>query len=482
MTLARAGRAGLWGGVELLAKQGTNFIAVIFLARLLTPAEFGIFAMVVLVVALAGVLTAGGFGTLIIQRDLTDDELARIFTFVACLSILAGALVWLSGQFIVRFYDFPALAEILPVVACQPLLASVATVPSALLTKQLRFRPLAVVGVIASATAGLAAVIVALGGGRLWALVVQMMLSALVTSIGLWIIAGWRPRLRFDWSAILPALRFVGPISLTQALQIFYMQGAALIVAKRYSAADLGLFNRGLGVTQLFNQLFSGITARVALPLLSESRDDNGAMIHRMRRGTTGMMFLAVPAFIGLSFLARDLLLILYGPQWVDAAPVLTILALAGITMPMQAANANLLIAKGMSRTYFNLELVKRSLGIGLIVAGSFFGIVGVAWAYFAASITGLLLHTRQTRLSFEHGLVAQLRDILGILFASALMALTLWGVDQSTAMESWVRIVALGAIGATSYLATGWLSDIGSFRRITNDVVQVIMRLKRAS
>lgn len=471
MTLERAAKAGIWSSIELVARQGVSFVAVIFLARILTPADFGTFAFAILATMLAATLITSGFSAFIIkEKNLDRSDLDKIFTAVLLLSLIAGIGIAAAGALLAEIYELPSLAIIMPVIAIQPLIASAAMVQAALLNKELRLAPIVKVGWISNLVAGVGAVAAAFGGLGIWALVVHVLLAALINSILLWNSTDWRPHLRLDFQRLAAISRYAGPVSIAQAMHILYSQGFALIVGKRFSATDVGLFNRAYSVTQLPHQLFTGVVGRVALPLMAERADDDEAIVRGLKRGIEGVMIFSTPAFVGLALLSPDLLRLLYGEQWIGAAPVLTILALSGIVMPLQSANVHILLARGLMRTFFRLELQKKTLGIVLVGIASFYGIEFVAVAYLASNVIWLLFNTAYTAKHLGYGLWHQLWDVRFILVTASLMALIVIAFRAATDLPVFVDVIASAVLGAFTYFAVGLGCKLKPFIRLSSD------------
>lgn len=476
MTFERAASAGIWSTIELVSRQGVSFLVVIFLARLLSPEDFGVFAFAALAIMLSAAVIGGGLSTLIVQRhDLQSADLNRIFSFALILSVIAALSIAGLGPVLAAIYGFDDLSVLMPALALQPVIVAMGLVQSALLHKQLQFKLMAKVGWASSLIGGGAAIYAAYAGWGIWALVIQVMIAALINSALIAKFSDWRPTLTADLRPIFPLLRFAGPVSVAQGLHILYTQGFALIVGKQYSASDVGLFNRGFALTQLPNQLFTGLAGKVALPLFSERADDPEALRRGMQRGLEGVMFFSTPAFVGLAVLAPELVELLYGDQWERAAPVVSILALAGILMPLQSANGNLLLAKGMSKTFFRIELAKKSIGIALVVTASFYGIEAVAWAYLAASMVWLFLNTRHTASLIGFGLLDQLRHISGIILVSGIMGAVVLVYRQWTDLPLIADIASSVALGVTTYMLIGFGLRMSSFRRAFADAKALI-------
>lgn len=478
MTLERAANAGFWAGVDLLARQLVTFIATVFLARLLTPEQFGIFAFAVLAVMLLSTLIQNGFSTLIVQRqDLAKEDLDRIFTAVLVASALASIAIAAAGPALAAFYGFPELARLLPIVAIHPFVSALAVVPNALLTKQMRFKPMANIGWMSAIVSGGAAVYAAFHGAGIWALALQMVLGAALSTIGIFFVCKWRPALRFDFAKLKEQTRFALPVSVVQSLSILHTQGFVLIIAKAYPVSDVGLFNRGYGVVQLSHRMFTGLVSRVALPLMAERAGDHGALRSGLERGLAGIMILSTPAYVGLAILSEDLIVTLYGEQWRAAWPILSVLAIAGIINPVHAANIQILLAKGMSRTYFSSELLKRFIGIGLMICGSFFGIIGVAYAYAASVVISAYISAANAKRIVGVGLLDQLMALRDIWIATLAMMGAILAFEWLVPTASFTRLAIVPMIGAAAYFVTGYLLKSPLFIQLFKDGSQLLSR-----
>lgn len=478
MTLERAANAGFWAGVDLLARQLVTFVATVFLARLLSPEQFGIFAFAVLAVTLLSTLIQNGFSTLIVQRqDLEKEDLDRIFTAMLAASGLASIAIAAAGPALAAFYGFPELARLLPIVAIHPLISAFAVVPSALLTKQMRFKPMANIGWISAIVSGGAAVYAAFHGAGIWALALQMLLGAALSTLGIFFVCKWRPALTFDFAKLKEQMRFALPVSVVQSLSILHTQGFVLVIAKAYPVSDVGLFNRGYGVVQLAHQLSTGLVGRVALPLMAERADDHGALRSGLERGLAGIMILSTPAYVGLAVLSEDLIVTLYGEQWRAAWPILSVLAIAGIINPVHAANIQVLLAKGMSKTYFSSELTKRFIGIALMICGSAFGIFGVACAYAVSVIVSTYISTSNAKKIVSIGLFHQLWLQRDVWIATLGMVAAIFAFEWLVPTTSFARLALVPIIGIGAYFGTGFLLRSPMFIQLFKDGQQLLSR-----
>jgi O-antigen/teichoic acid export membrane protein len=476
MTVARAASAGAWSAIEMVARQGIGFVVSIILARLLAPEHFGLIALLTLFSGLATVLVQGGLTLALVQRqDTSHAEESAVFWCNLAAGVVFAGLIILIAPVVANFYGYPTLRLLMPVAAAQVVLGSLGAVQTALLTKQLQFDKLTKTGVVAAILSGVAGIGAALLGWGVWALAVQMLVQAFISSVLLWIVSDWRPSLRFRWRDLAPLYRFGLGISASSALEVLYSQGFALLIGKLHGAHDLGLFNRALATQALPGTILSSIVSRVALPLFSARLDDPPALKRGLRLSLGISMLISTPMVAGLAVLSDLIIVCLFGEKWSPAAPILTILAVAGSLLPYHVLNLQLLLAHGKSDEFLRIEVQKKIIGIGLAALGSIFGIVGLAWALVVGAFVSLLLNSAPAKRLIDYGIVEQIWDNRGIIGATLAMAgLVLWLKEQLD-LEPWPELLVLSAAGFVTYCAISLVFRLQSFREAV-DIGRVLL------
>lgn len=466
MSVEKAAKAGAWSALDIVLRQGVGFGVSIVLARLLAPEDFGLMAMLSLFSSLSIALVQGGLTLALVQRqNTTHEEESTVFWCNLIAAVLFALVIVAIAPAVARFYGYPALRGLMLVAAAQVVISSIGAVHSAILTRNLQFDRLAATGVISALLSGAAGIAAAIAGWGVWALAVQLLVLAAFSNAALWLVSDWRPMPSFRLRSIGDLYRFGLGISLSSTLEVLYSQGFALLVGKLHGAYDLGLFNRAMSTQALPGTIFSAIISRVSLPLFSARKDEPEALQRGLRMALSLAMFLSLPVVAGLAILSDLILLCLFGEQWVPAARILTILALAGALLPFHVLNLQLLLALGRAGEFLHIEIKKKVVGVALVVAGSIFGIEGLAYALALGNIPVLMLNSAPTKRLIGYGTSAQLRDTTGVISAAAFMSVVVYGASLYVDLQPWAQLGFLTILGAMAYLGFCMVFRLRGFR-----------------
>ncbi len=466
MTRARAASAGLWSAIDIVLRQGVQFVVTIFLARLLTPADFGVIAILVFFSSLSTVVVQGGLSMALVQRQHTSlREESAVFWWNLLASLGFGVVMLLLSPAVARFYEQPVLQPLMILAAAQVVFSALGAVQQALLSRALQFSELAKVGAVATLFSGAAGIGAAYFGFGVWALAIQLLTSTLLTTAALWIVSDWRPVLHFSIATIRPIIGFGSWIGLSNTLEVLYSQGFALLVGKLHGVRDLGFYSRAASTQQLPTNVLSSIIGRVALPLFATRSEEPDALRRGLKTSLQVVMLVNLPLMTGLALLPDLVIVVLFGEKWLPAAPILAILAWSGLIFPMHVLNLQLLLAQGRSRTYLNVELVKKAVGILFVVIGSFYGIIGLAMAQLLFSFVALGINVLPVARSVGYGLISQLWDLIGLFGLTAFMAAVVVTLRDLLVAPPLASLLMLTASGAAAYLAAGLLFRVEAVR-----------------
>lgn len=450
----RAASAAWWSTLEILARYGVQFVVMVVLARLLTPGDFGLIAMLLVFTSIGMLLVDSGFGSALIQRQATtDDDETTVFIFTVIVGLVAAGILALGAPAIAAFFKEPKLVDLTRVMAVVLPLGAFAAVPDALLTMKLDFKARARAEVVASLCSGVVAVALALRGFGVWSLACQSIVSIGVRGVLLWSYSGWRPRGRYRGASFRSLFGFGGYMLLTGLLNAMAVRIQALLIGKLFDARQLGYYTLAQNTQQAPASLMAGILSRVGLPVFSTLANDRTKLLAALRTSLRMAMFLFVPCMVGIALVARPLVELLYGARWTPAAPVLSILALSAAFWPIHVLNLAAIGALGKSNLLLRVELVKQSAGIGLIVACSPWGPMAIAWAVLAGSILAVFINTHYTRKLLGYRVFAQMADQSSTFVLSAVAA------TVGFAVLHWTRYGPLAMIGAVIASAVVYLA-----------------------
>lgn len=424
----RAAHATWWSALEIAARYGVQIGVMIVLARLLTPADFGLIAMLLVFTAVAALLVDSGFGTALVQRQRTsDDDETTVFLSGLAISVGVGAALWLAAPAIAAFYSQPGLVPLTRLLVWILPLSAFAAVPDALLTQRLDFRARANAEIIASLCSGTLAVLLAWRGFGVWSLAWQSIAAIGVRAAMLWLFSHWRPRGRFSMASFRSLFGFGSYMLMSNLLNTISIRLQSLLIGKLFDSRTLGYYTLAQNTQQAPAQFMSGVLNRVGLPVFSTVADQPGKLVGALRLSLRVALFVFVPCMVGIAVVAKPLIAVVYGQRWVSAAPLLSILAVSATFWPLHVLNLAAIGARGRPDLIFRLELVKRVVSIGLILACSPFGPIAIAWAVLASSVFGVLVNTWYSKRLLGYGVLAQLQDQSATLLLSGVVAAVAW-------------------------------------------------------
>lgn len=413
-----------WSGAEVFLRQGLQLLVAIILARLLGPEEFGTIALLYLFTGLSLAFIDSGFSAALIQRqDISRTDESTVFWFNLGMGAVTATSLILAAPWIAGFFAVPVLVPLTAVLAASLFINALGAIHQTLLSKRLDFRTPMQVGVAATVVSGITAILLARAGYGVWALAAQALVASMVTTGLYWMLSPWRPGRVFSMASARRLFGFGGYLMAAGLMDVAYSRLYSLLIGKVHGVRDLGLYNRAETTKQIPVEGLSGVLARVAFPVFSEAAGDPDKLRRGVRHALRGAMLINVPMMLGLMVTAEQTLRVVFGEQWVEAAPLLSILCLAGLFWPLHVLNLSVLKAQGHARLFFRLEIVKKTVGVVFLLAGLTQGLAGVAWSQVAFGLVAFLINARYTGRYLGYGPWRQFLDFLPILGVSSGMA-----------------------------------------------------------
>lgn len=360
-----------------------QFGGIVVLARLLSPGDYGLLAMVAAIVGVGEVVRDFGLSSAAVHaRSVSPQQRSNLFWINSAIGLLLALAVFAAAPAIAAFYAQPALLPIAQALAPTFLLSGLATQFRAQLNRDMRFGRLALVDVGGQALGLAAGVTLALRGHGHWALVAQQLGQALATLLLLVAAGGWSPGLPRRGAGMGSFLRYGGNLMSTQLVVYLSRNIDALIIGQRFGAELLGLYNRASQLLMLpLNQINAPATS-IALPVLSRLRDDHERYDRFLLHGQAVMLHVTVAIFAFACAQAEPLIVLVLGRQWAPAVPIFQILAVGGAFQVAAQASYWVFLSKGLTGSNLRFTLTSRALLIAGIVAGAQWGTQGVATAH----------------------------------------------------------------------------------------------------
>jgi len=466
----------LWAALEKNIPFLVNFAFTIVIARLVPPEIYGLVAMTAILTALAQVVQNMGFTSALVQRDTLgeNDQTTVFITNVVMGGLIALILVLCAGQ-IASFFGHAEIITIVQVNAAATFVAALGIVQAAVLQRDYRFRTGLFIEVSAALAAGCAALFAALQGFDLWALLLLILVREVTRTVLLWGLIRWRPQGRFSKEAFRSMWEFARHMIGASLYHHLAMNLSSVLLGKLYPPAILGLFSRAQSLQTLPVSLMTQPVQRVAFPLYARSKNDLAGLRDLLRKHSRVVAIMAGCVTAALVTSAREIVLILVGPAWMDAVPMLQVLGLAAffnITFPLHS-EANKAIGK--SQWFFWVEVSKKTVFVLMVVIGIMTGVTWLLWALVVASILDYLLSALSSVRFLGYSWQQQLVDI-GPSLVLALFSILL----IQTVMLPWLPETLVLALLAkiTAILVLFCLAVIGVGTRLFPEGHALLCRL----
>lgn len=428
--------------------MGIQLLVGIMLARMLSPREFGLLAMVTVFIAVGSLLTDSGFGTALLRLpDPTPEQCASVFYFNLAVSVFCAAILCAVSGVIAAFFRTPELRLVVCAMSLGLVFNSLGLVQTVMLTRLLNFRDQVRATLPAAVISGLVAVFLAWYGWGVWAIVAQSLLASLLRSIFLWWVHPWRPQSGFSLAALRGLVGFSSRLLASGGLDMAFNQVYPLIIGRLYEARQLGLYNLAQQFQQLPVVLVTSVYARVNFPMMSEVQEVTSRLVQLFRQALQFVSAATLLIMCCLLVSAEEVVVLTVGTQWRDCAPYLRIMCLIGLLLPIHILNLDVLKVKGRSDLFLRLEVIKKVLGLLALLVTWRFGVTGLLWGQVAVSIVALVVNTHYTGQLVAYGFGPQVRDLAGTFGAGALAAAMGWGLKSSVLAPPWVLVVLASGV-----------------------------------
>ncbi|RNI30857.1 lipopolysaccharide biosynthesis protein [Rufibacter immobilis] len=462
----KAYKGFVWSSIERFGTLISDFVISIFIARILSPKEFGLIAMVAVFTAFLSPFVDAGLGkALIRKKEPSDEDYSTVFWWNLGLSIIVYLLIYLCAPVVANFYDQPLLVDIMRVMGLLLIIQSLSIIQTNRLLKRLDFKPLAIRTITSSVISGVIGLYLAYVGWSYWALVVRSLIGALISSILLWSLSRWKPSLIFSLQVFKELFGFGSKLLIANLLDVAFKNIYPLIIGKYFSAASLGLYSRAVAFKDIPQNLIIYVTSKVTYPIFAELQDENSDLRAGYSRMVKLVSFIYFPLLMGIMGLSKNIVLVLLTEKWLEVVPMLKLLVFVGLLHPIHSINLNLLTVKGKSNLFLYLEVVKKILIVIVLVISYRWGILGLIYGQIVQSCLFLFINTYFTDKLIDYGILKQFKDILISLIISVAMGLALmWGSEVLSVFTWWSLIVWI-MVGSGIYVGLSFLFNDTEFK-----------------
>lgn len=462
-----------WSFFNQFSNYGMQFCVGIVMARLLSPSDYGITALPGVFLAIAAVFQDSGMaGALIRKPEIEEKDYSTLFLYSIGMGILMYAALFFASPYIASYFETPVLIPLVRVTALTFLWGPITTVQYVILKRKLDFKTPTKISIATKVFSAIVGITMAYMGYGLWALVISGVLSGFLNLILIVWAVRWYPRTGWSNESFKYLWGYGNKMLASSLLETAYSNITPLFVAKYYSPADLGVYNRARNYAIMPSQNVTGVIQNVTFPVLSKMQDDDESLARNYRRMLKTTAFVVFPLMMLLAGLARPLILTMITAKWEACIILLQLLCFSLMWYPIHSINLNLLQVKGRTDLFFRLEVIKKIIGLSILVVTLPLGLVVFCIGGIISSLVCLAVNTYYTGKLINVGYLKQMRD----LFPTLLLSLVLFGVilALNQFISSYLlQILVGGTIGSLVYLGGAYLFKFDEL----NDVKYMLKR-----
>lgn len=389
-------RLSVRGGMATIGGQGLKFIlqlgSTMVLARLLTPQDFGLIAMVTAVTGFILVFKDLGLAMATVQRaEINHDQISTLFWINLALSAALMLITLAIAPVVAWFYKDPRLIAVTAVLSVAFLFGGLTVQHQALLRRQMGLTAVATIDVLAMAAGILTALICAWAGEGYWSLVWMQIATAVTNAAGVWIASGWIPGRPVRRSGVRSMLKFGGHLTGFGIVNYFARSFDSVLIGRFCGAQALGLYSRAYSLLMFpIGQITAPMTA-VAVPALSRLQNEPERYRSYYLKAIRIIAYLSFPLVVAIFVLSNEVVSLLLGNQWLSAIPIFRILAITAMFQPIGSTVGWIYVSLGQTKRMAIWGMIACPLIVASFVVGLPWGAIGVATSY--AICTVIILH-----------------------------------------------------------------------------------------
>ena len=472
MSIERQALSGLkWTAFAKLSSQVVSWASTLLVMRLLVPDDYGLMAMVTVVLSVLSNVAELGIGASVVQqRELTREDLEKVSGLIIVVSVAVFAALCLAAPFISDAYDMPRLTALLWAAGAQLLIASVATVPQALAQREFEFKRLAAVEVAWAFATALSTFGLAWYGAGVWSLVLGSLIGAFVRAVVLIAQAGMvRPSFRL--TGVRKFLAVGGAVMFGRlSWQVVY-QSDVLIGARRLGSIDIGAYSVALQLATLPMQRITGVINQVVLPAVARLQDERERLRRRLLEGCRILTAFSVPVLWGMSATAPEIVGVALGPKWLAAILPLQIITLVVPLRMVSAAFSTANLGIGRAALDVRNNIVMATVLPVCFFVGTYWGVNGLAASWLVATPTVLALNFPRVARALSTSVSDVIRAVWRPFAAGLAMYLAVVGCRHVLGgLSDLLRLPLLVGAGAIAYVGSLHLLD----RRMIGDMTRI--------
>lgn len=466
-----------WRFAERVGAKGVGLLVSIVLARLLAPEDYGTVALISVFLVVFSVFVDSGLGNSLIQKkDADDDDFTTVFCFNIVWCIVLYIILFFSAPYIALFYEDLKLVSLVRTAGLTIVFSGVKNVQQAYVSRTMQFKKFFLATLAGTLLSGVIGIALAYRGAGAWALIMQSLTNNVVDMIILWLTVKWRPKGKFSVERLKTLFSYGWKFLASSLLDTIYNNLRTLIIGKKYSTEDLAYYNKAKGWPDLIITNINASINSVLLPTMSLEQDNKQRLKNMTRRAISISTYVIAPMLMGLFCVAPSLVKLVLTEKWLPIVPYMRIFCVTNIFYPIHTANLNAIKAMGRSDLFLKLEIIKKVMGITILLSTMWFGPLVMAYSLLLSDFLAQIINTRPNKKLLNYSYYEQMKDIMPNLMSAAGMAF-ITCIIQSIKLEPVVILFLQIVIGIISYIGISVFTKNENYMYLCRIIKPIIMR-----
>lgn len=422
----KAAKGFLWNSLGTLLGGFFSFIVTMILARLLTPSDFGLVALLTIFSSISTVIIESGFSKAIIRdTNPSQTDLSTVFFLNVFIATLIYIILFICAPLISSYFNAPSLLKLSRVVFTILIINSVSLIPTANLSRQLDFKTQAKANIFGAFISGCIALVMAYYGFGVWALVANMVGLAFFRMIFLTISNKWIPTVEFSFLSIKKYFLFGSNLLALNFVDKVVTNFETFIIGRLYTKSELGEFSQSHNLNSYFTSNIFAIIQTVTYPSLAKLHND------RLKRGYRNVfsisMFVLLPFTLFFSIVSDNAMVTLFGIKWLAAGSYLRLWTIAGLFVAIYSIFFNIFLVTGHSLKLFICTIIRQVLRVFFVIILAPLSITSVLWGILVVNIIGCMIYVIIGAGLINYSLREIITDITPLLYKSLIASLMVY-------------------------------------------------------
>lgn len=447
-----------WKVLELGGTQGIQAVVSIILARILSPDEVGTIGLITIFITIANTLVQSGFATSLIQKkDVYDDDYSSVFWVTMAIAGVLYVIFYFGAPLVAGFYEIPVLTNLLRVTGIILFPGALVSIQTSYVSRNMQFRKLFIGSLVAVIVSGAIAIVMASKGYGVWAMSAQQVIYWFVLMIMMLFLISWKPKFVLVINRVKEFFSFGWKILVAGLLDTIWTNIYGLVIGKKFSAKELGGYNRSEQFPKLIATTLGTAVQSVMLPAYSKVQDEKDRLRDMLRATINYSSFVLLPMMAGMFAIAEPLVSVLLTDKWLFCVPYLRVFCVSYALWPIHTANLQAINAQGRSDLFLKLEILKKITGIIFLLISIRYGIMAILILKTVNEFFCAFINARPNNKLLGYGLSKQLKDMLPSIICAVLMCLACLAITL-TALTGILLLLVQIVVGIIVYVALSFV------------------------